>query len=422
MKKRFFAILAIVILLMSVFTFALTYISARESIEKLVLERANTRLSMIVQGFSIIANDIDIYAYVNFPYENISVMKGSIPVFQYGTSRLDQNSPKVVRIGAAKGGYDFTLHIDLEGEISVYIRPFRQIMAITAILYAAIFAVSGAMFINTVVGPISSLASRVARITSHNMRERIPAPKRKDEISQLIHAFNSMLDDVEGTYSRLKTFVDDMTHDIVTPVQIMEGYRQLIELHGKDGKIVDEYLEVSKVQLFRLKAMTSSLKAAFLIEKRRHVEFADASGITARNVSYYRELYADLHFDAAIEKDVRFPVEAIDFERMENILIDNAVKYGSEGGRIEVRLTKRELEVRDFGKGMDRPESAFERGRQDCGAERRGDGAGIGLSIVKKFSEEYGFAIELDSRPGKGCSVVIRFPDREQPDSVIPRT
>jgi len=142
----------------------------------------------------------------------------------------------------------------------------------------------------------------MAKITSQNLRERIPVPRKKDETTQLIETFNSMLDEIEGTYTRLKTFVEDMTHDIVTPVQILEGYRQLIERHGKNEKIIDEYLDVSKVQLFRLKEMTTSLKAVFLIEKRRHVEFADASEITSRNVAYYQELYTNIHFDASIVK------------------------------------------------------------------------------------------------------------------------
>lgn len=412
MKKRFLAILAVVICIMSAVTFVLSYFAAKGSIEQLVLERAHTRLSIIVQGFSSIANDIDIYSYIVFPHESISIKKGALSVFQYGTSRLDENSPRVKKIETRKGDYDFVLYVDLDAEVSGYIAPFRQIIAITVVLYAVIFAASGIIFINTVVGPISSLAASMAKITSQNLRERIPVPKKKDEIGQLVRTFNSMLDEIEGTYTRLKTFVDDMTHDIVTPVQILEGYRQLIERHGKNEKIIDEYLDVSKVQLFRLKEMTSSLKAAFLVEKRRRVEFADASEITSRNVAYYRELYPTIHFDASIEKSVRLPIEAMDLERIENILIDNAVKHGGEGGRIEILLKRNELVVRDFGRGIAEPALAFERSKRGEDSEKHTEGAGIGLSIVKRFSEEYGFTLELESRPGAGASFILRFPER----------
>jgi len=413
MKKRFLLILTVVIGLLSIISFVLSYYSAKSSIDELVIERANTRLSIIVQGFSNIANDIDIYSYIDFAHESISIRRGSFLVFQYGTSRVDQNSPNVKIIQTKKGDYDFILYLDLDAEVASYIMPFRRIITASVALYAVIFAVFGILFINTVVGPISSLAASMAKITSHNLRERIPIPKRKDEISQLVQTFNSMLEEIEGTYTRLKTFVDDMTHDIVTPVQILEGFRQLIERHGKNEKIIDEYLEVSKVQLFRLREMTSSLKAAFLIEKRRRVEFADASEITSRNVMYYRELYTTIHFDAFIDRGVRFPIESMDLERIENILIDNAVKHGDEGGRIEIRLTKNELVVRDFGKGIAEPTHAFNRALRLEDEERHGDGAGIGLTIIRRFSEEYGFTLELESRTGAGCQFIIRFPDRK---------
>ena len=89
---------------MSIATFALSYIAAKESIEQLILERANTRLSMIVQGFSNIANDIDIYSYINFSHESIAITKDSFSVFQYVTSRLDEDSQKVTVLKATKGG------------------------------------------------------------------------------------------------------------------------------------------------------------------------------------------------------------------------------------------------------------------------------------------------------------------------------
>jgi signal transduction histidine kinase len=411
MKKRFLIVLALVTLLMAFVTFFLSNFAVQRITEQLILEKANTRLSIIVQGFNNVSNDVDIYSYIVFPYENVSIRKGELVVFQYGTSALNQDSTEVRKLQTMRGGYDFVLFIDLGREVTNYLSPFRRIILICIVLNAVIFAIAGMLFINTVVHPIENLAKSMTKITSNNLRERIEVPARKDEVSQLIVTFNTMLDEIEGTYERLKTFVDDMMHDLVTPVQILEGYRQLIERHGKDRRIIDEFLEVSKVQLFRLKEMTTSLKAAFLVEKRRHVEYASASEITKRNVTYFRDLYPDIHFNASIQEDVILPIEPMDLERIENILIDNAVRYGRDGGIISIELTGSVFSIEDFGAVImdalpEAPNASAKVPTRD-GSE----GAGIGLKIVRRFSEEYGFRLDVQTRPGKGSRFALVFPD-----------
>jgi len=411
MKKRFLMVLAFVTLLMAFITFFLSNFAVHRITEQLILEKANTRLSIIVQGFSNISNDVDIYSYIAFPYENVAIRKGELVVFQYGTSALNQDSPKVRKLETMRGGYDFVLFIDLGREVANYLSPFRQIILICIILSAVIFAIAGMLFINTVVHPIENLAKSMTKITSNNLRERIEVPTRKDEVGQLIVTFNTMLDEIEGTYERLKTFVDDMMHDLVTPVQILEGYRQLIERHGKDERIIDEFLDVSKVQLFRLKEMTTSLKAAFLVEKRRHVEYAPASEITKRNVTYFRDLYPDIHFDASIKENVILPIEPLDLERIENILIDNAVRYGGDGGIIRIELEAGVLSIEDFGVGMMDALSEGPNASTKVRPQHGSEGAGIGLKIVRRFSEEYNFRLEVQTRPGKGSRLALVFPD-----------
>jgi len=411
MKKRFLIVLACVTILMAFVTFFLSNLVVQRITEQLIMEKANTRLSIIIQGFNNISNDIDIYSYIAFPYENISIRKGEFVIFQYGTSALNQDSPRVRKLETIRGGYDFVLFIDLGREVADYLSPFRWILLICIILNAIIFAIAGMLFINTVVHPIENLAKSMTKITSNNLRERIELPTRRDEVSQLIVTFNTMLDEIEGTYGRLKTFVDDMMHDLVTPVQILEGYRQLIERHGKDDRIIDEFLEVSKVQLFRLKEMTTSLKAAFLVEKRRHVECAPASEITKRNVTYFRDLYPDIHFDASIQEDVTLPIEPMNLERIENILIDNAVRYGRDGGTIRIELAGSEFCVEDFGVGMLDAVSEGTNGSAKVPTQHGMESAGIGLKIVRRFSEEYGFRLDVQTRPGKGSRFSLVFPD-----------
>ena len=314
---------------------------------------------------------MDIYASVDFDQEVLAIWKGKNLVFQYGTARLDLESPMTRQLIHRAGSYEFILYIDFQTATSKYLDLVRTAIEISTLVFALLFGVFGWILMRMTVDPITRLASSMVAITSKNLQVRIQVPMRKDEMRQLILTFNSMLDEIEATYRRQALFVEDMTHDIVTPIQILEGFRQLIERHGKRDSLVDEYLDVSKTELGRLKAMTGALKALTAAEKRRSATTSDATGITERIVKYYRELFPDLKFEASIEQGVEFRLDPVDLERIENILIDNAVKYGGSGGVVDIRLGKREFSVRDAGPGIapEEREAVFERypPRPGCG-------------------------------------------------------
>lgn len=414
MKRRFFIALLAIIALSAGASIAISELAVGRNVQKLILERAGDRLSLITWSFGATAADVDIYSYVDFDHEVLTVRKGKILIFQYGTAMLDFEGKGTKALSRRAGSYEITLYIDLVTAKAKYMELVRTPISIATMIFSLLFGIFGWILLHSAVDPIVRLASSMAHITSRNLQTRVPVPRRKDEFRQLIATFNALLDEIQGTYERQAQFVDDMTHDIVTPVQILEGYRQLIERHGRIGNLVDEYLDVSKDQLGRLKSMVASLKAMIASEKRRNVERADASAVTERTVRYYRELFPAILFEAEIEPGVILPVREDDLERMENILLDNAVKYGTDGeGRGEVSVTLRsgELSVRDRGRGIDADEreSIFVRRYRGQETSSRTEGAGLGLSILKKFAEEYGFRILLDSTVGQGAEFVLSF-------------
>lgn len=413
MKRHFLLLLLALVALVSLVAGLVSSFATKRSMEKLIMERAANRLSIIVWGFNATSSNVDLYSYIEFDYEVLTVSKNGFPVLQYGTAVINPSDTGLRRIDRKSGSYDFSLTIKFDAEIAKYLGPVRVAINLSAAIYTALFAIFGWIFIGIVANPVSRLADAMVKITSRNLRVRIPLPRRNDEIRQLIGTFNAMMDDIAETYERQVQFVEDISHDIVTPVQILEGYRQLIERHGEDPKLVAEFLKASKVQLARLRDMTSSLNVALAQERRRRVERAEASAITERNVVYYRELHPDLVFEARIAPEVNLPVAPEDLERIEHILIDNAVKYGRGGEKIEIILKPEEFTVRDHGIGIPEKETKaiFERYYRTSEACRKGEGSGIGLAILRRFSEEYGFKISLATKLGEGSAFTLRFQD-----------
>jgi two-component system sensor histidine kinase ArlS len=413
-KKRFLIALLTILVVSAVVSIAAAETAVGRNVEKLILESAADRLSLIAWSFGVTSTDVDIYSHIDFDHEVLEIRKGKILIFQYGTARVSLDAPETRTLRRTAGSYDFSLYVDIASSKVKYLELVRTSISITTGIFSVLFGLFGFILLHSAVDPIVQLAYSMAHITSRNLQTRIPLPRRKDEFGQLVATFNALLDEIQGTYERQSQFVDDMTHDIVTPVQILEGYRQLIERHGKIGSLVDEYLDVSKAELGRLKSMAGSLKAMIASEKRRNVERADASAVTERIVRYYAELFPSVRFESRIEPGIVLPVGADDLERMEHILLDNAVKYGTAAagaGAVTVTLRRDGLSVRDHGRGIlpEERESIFDRRYRGRETETKTEGAGLGLSILKKFAEEYGFRLLVESEPGEGAEFVLLF-------------
>jgi signal transduction histidine kinase len=413
MKTRFLILLAILILFVSMVAVVVSRKVSESTVKRLVLESARNRFSIMTWGFNAASSDVDLYSYLDFEHETMIVTSGGIPVFQYGTAKLNPGSGNIARFEKNSGGYKFLFLVDFEAELSERLYPVKIAIYSIGLVYAVLFAVFGWIFVTMVANPITKMADTIDHITSRNLRVRLPIPRRKDEFHKLVTTFNALLDDIFSTYERQAQLTEDLTHDIATPVQIMEGYRQLIERHGDNPGVEKEFMEALKVQLARLRSMTEALRDSLAAERARRVERADATAITARNINCYRELHPDIVFVGTIATGVSLGVAPEDFERIETILIDNAVKYGREGGKVEVELSPLYLTVRDYGMGIapEERKSIFDRYHRSPGAAGMGPGSGIGLAILRRFSEEYGFAIEVESELGEGSTFRLRFQD-----------
>jgi PAS domain S-box-containing protein len=219
-------------------------------------------------------------------------------------------------------------------------------------------------------------------------------------------------------------FVATVSHELRTPMAGIYGaaqtlLREDIELDPRDRRTL---LEIIANQAVRLSQITEEVLIAGRLDRgelpiaREHV---DVAPVVAETVEHIRSRVPDgTSVDLDIEPDL--PPASADRDRVQQVLInllDNAVKYSPNGGRVLVSVTAPAARVRvtveDAGLGIPSAEQKriFEKFyRLDTPLSRAGGGTGLGLYITRELVRRMGGAISVDSEPGRGSTFSVDLP------------
>src|SRR5438874_6317651 len=239
---------------------------------------------------------------------------------------------------------------------------FRAALGLVTLLVFAIALTGGWLATQSALGPIRRLAFAVQRIIRTGRTDaRVPLDGSGDALDDLTELFNAMLDKIEGLVTAMRGALDNVSHDLRTPLTRLRGTAEMALAAPAD---VDRYrealadcVEETDRVLVMLDALMdiSEAESGAMQLRRERVALAD---VVHRAVDLYR--------DVADAKGVRLVVDAAegidvtaDRTRLEQVaanLIDNAVKYTPSGGRVDVEAGRSDdtafLRVRDTGPGI----------------------------------------------------------------------
>ena len=255
------------------------------------------------------------------------------------------------------------------GTIKKTLRPIQDLAAAAARLGSAPPHLSAA--------ELSALAGRLDEINATHLDKRIPVSGTQKELRDLAEAINAMLDRLGAAYRAQMRFVSDASHELRTPIAVIQGYASLLDRWGKDDPATRQ-------------------------------EAIDAIRGEAEAM---KELVEQLLFLARGDNDT-MQVEMADFD-----LVDNSIKYTPAGGEITLSLETAEgaarLSVQDEGDGIDARSlpHIFERFyRADQSRDRKTGGTGLGLAIAQYIAERHGGWLEVLSRKGVGTRMTLVLP------------
>src|SRR6266481_7632547 len=268
---------------------------------------------------------------------------------------------------------------------------------------------------------IVEVNQRVQRIVAGDLRERLPHRNSDDPFSKLAVSVNGMLDEMETLIHSLAGVGNDIAHDLRTP---LTRARLTLE-RGRTGATTLEQLQAVADKAIAgidqsLTIITALLRLAEIENSRRSASFADVPlHDMLREVCDIYEPIAE-NKNVTLQVGVRHKLTVrgdrdLLIEAVAN-LIDNAIKFTPEGGRVDIELLRVGAEtivrVTDTGSGIGEHErEAVLRRFYRSDKIRNTPGVGLGLNLVAAIVKLHGFRLAI--HPGPGCRVEIICPDRE---------
>ncbi len=270
-------------------------------------------------------------------------------------------------------------------------------------------------------GEMNETADKIYQGRDLSHRIDIDDSKAGDEITDTARVFNKMLDGIEAAFESEKRFTNDASHELRTPTAVILGKAEYALQNTDDEEVVKEA---------RTTIHEQSLKMSDLINKLLLLARADRDKITLNRELIDLGLTAEIaaaHFEEeAAEKNITVAVNAEDevyftgdmafIERALENLISNGIKYGREGGRVDVSVEKRDgdnilIKVADDGVGINhaRLPDIWER-FYTVDETRDNDSLGLGLTLTKWIVEAHGGDISVESALNEGTCFSISLP------------
>lgn len=304
-----------------------------------------------------------------------------------------------------------------------YIGTLILTSAALILISVAVVSALGSLASKSMLSPIRRMIKRIDKISGDNLSTRLDDVDSQDELRELTERINKMLDNLEQSFDRQKKFVSDASHELKTPIAVIQGYSNLLLRWGKsDPAVLDESLESIAREADNMKRIVEQL--LLLAKIGRYMfspEDVELSAELAAVMDGYALVCKTHKFEFVSEGEVVAKIDKNMFTECVRAVIDNAVKYSEDNTAVTVTLTSEDgyavIKIADCGYGISEADlpHIFDRFyRCDKSRNRDAHSSGLGLTIAKSIVEMMGGTIEVESELKKGSVFTLRFPEKEE--------
>lgn len=370
----------------------------------------NIHIRIIQQDGNVI-NSSDKFKYkveIKEPYEEILKKESKDKRILYENISIDDKDYGTIYLQIVK---------DMENEYD-FLEILFILMGIADFIGVIASIVIGYIISKKMLKPIDYITKTAESISINNLKERIVVKGPEDELKRLGDTFNKMIDRLQESFDRQIQFVSDASHELRTPIAVVQGYANLLDRWGKNDK---EALEKS---IYAIKLEAENM--GDLVERLLFLAKGDSGKQKLEKQNFWlneliNEVVEESKLIASnrmITKNNNDTVKVLaDYKmikQMLRIFIENSIKFTSEQGRIDISSQLKdksiEITIRDDGIGIPKEEirNVFDRFYTvDKSRAKDKGGSGLGLSIAKWIVDMHEGFIEVHSEEGKGTTISV---------------
>ncbi len=335
-------------------------------------------------------------------------------------------APIVIKSGEVIG------YIELAQSLRQVDNTLRDLATLIIVSIAAglvVAAVGGWFIAGNILDPINRVTVTAQKITrARDLGRRIEVPATVDEVGRLAMTFNEMLARIEELFRGQQRFVADVSHELRSPLTAIRGNLDLLKRGAADN--VEDRMQMIDAMDSETARMSRLVSDLLLLARQ------DSGVPLSRQPIELDTLMLEVYRQAQVTaKGVLLTLGAEDQaiivgdrDRLKQVLlnlVDNAIKYTPQGGKVVLSLTKEDpwvkIAVADTGIGIasENIPNLFDRFyRVDKARSRDAGGSGLGLAIAKSVVDLHGGKITIDSQPGKGSTFTVWLPLAEPKNPV----
>ncbi len=297
-------------------------------------------------------------------------------------------------------------------------------LAIGFIAVSIVGIIISLWLLNTLTRPLSHLRDTAHRMAAGDLSQRV-TKLPPDEIGEVGHAFNEMADQIEAMVNEQRAFASNASHELRTPLTTIGLRTEALKSGELDAETTAEYITEIDDEIKRMSHLVNDLLLLSRLDAHQleiGKEQIDPTRLLQAVKREYRSLAEAKHLSLTMqlpEKAV-LPIQA-NMSHLRIVyrnVIDNALKYTPENGKVEIKLTQKDrfvsLQVLDSGRGLaatDLEQIGKRFFRSDKARSREVEGTGLGLALVSSILDLYGGELCIESNGlNQGTAVTVLWP------------